>query len=101
MWALRHSTIHDVDTVIIDGIVRKRGGKLSGIDVKIEAGEGAEFQAPQQTLSSAKLEWSEVATALVKSREKVAARIDALDMEAGARGVIKAFGIDEDKLIRS
>lgn len=98
---VRHSTIRDVDTVIVDGIVRKRGGKLVGIDVTLEGAQEADFQAPQQTLASTRLKWSDIAAALVKSRQKVAARIDALDMEAGARGVIKAFGIDEHKLVRT
>jgi cytosine/adenosine deaminase-related metal-dependent hydrolase len=91
---VRHSTIRDVDTVIADGVVRKRDGKLLPIETK--AAEPA-FTAP---IEKDVIEWKDVAEALMTSREKVAARIDKLDMSIGEKGVLKAFKIDENKLVR-
>jgi cytosine/adenosine deaminase-related metal-dependent hydrolase len=91
---VRHSTIRDVDTVIVDGVVRKKDGKLLPIETKIEE---SEFTAP---IEKDVIEWKDVAEALMRSREKVAARIDKLDMSIGEKGIMKAFKIDESKLIR-
>ncbi|KAH8816440.1 putative metal-dependent hydrolase [Xylogone sp. PMI_703] len=94
---VRHSTIRDVDTVIIDGVVKKQGGNLVPVDTQTGVAN-TEFKPPgnvQKTMS-----WKAIASAIVKSREKVVARMNALNMEAGERGMIKALGVDESKLIR-
>ncbi|KIX00223.1 uncharacterized protein Z518_10362 [Rhinocladiella mackenziei CBS 650.93] len=96
---VRHSTIRDVETVIVDGVVRKLGGKLVPISMRMETGEG-DFAPPAGVSSSEPVDWAYVAKAIMESREKVVAKIDALNMEAGAQGVMKAFAIDENKLVR-
>jgi cytosine/adenosine deaminase-related metal-dependent hydrolase len=84
-----HSSISNVDTVIIDGIVRKRGGKL--VDVKVENNmrniTGNEF-----------LGWGDVAKAMRKSRTEILEREKKQNPEELRQGVIRTFFVDESKL---
>lgn len=94
---VRHSTIRDVDTVIIDGVPRKRNGVL--LDVNTNIDEKA-FTPPASVSPGSLISWRDTALALIESRAKVTQRIDALNMDAGAQGVMKAFKIEESRLIR-
>lgn len=73
-----HSSIRDVDTVIVDGVIRKEGGKL----VAVESG-------------GRKLEWKDIATEMVKSRERIQEKVDEIDYEKVRPAMFKAFYIDE------
>ncbi|KAF4336920.1 cytosine deaminase [Fusarium beomiforme] len=85
-----HSTIGNVDTVIVDGIIRKRGGKL--VDVAVEG--GVEDITKKQSLG-----WSDVATAMRKSRTQILQReAEKQNLDELKQGVISAFGIDVSKL---
>ena len=76
-----HSSTRDVDTVIIDGIVRKEGGKL----VAVESGDK-------------KLEWREIAGELMESRRRIQERVDKIDYGMVKPAMLKAFYIDEGTL---
>jgi cytosine/adenosine deaminase-related metal-dependent hydrolase len=99
---VRHSTIRDVDVVIVDGVVRKRHGRLLPVDATALASSTKEeeqrFKLPLG-LAGPVISWSDTVKALLQSRKQVVAKIDALDMRAGAQGVIKAFGIDNSKIV--
>ncbi|KAF3928799.1 hypothetical protein ABW21_db0207483 [Orbilia brochopaga] len=73
-----HSSVRDVDTVIVDGVVRKKGGKLLSVD-----GEGG-----------TKLPWTDVVQQLDKSFKTVNERADKLNYELGMKGVGAAFRLD-------
>jgi cytosine/adenosine deaminase-related metal-dependent hydrolase len=84
-----HSSISNVDTVIIDGIVRKRGGKL--LDVKVE--EDTRAIAGQEYLG-----WGDVAKAMRKSRLEILEREKSQSFKELKEGVIKTLQVDVSKL---
>jgi cytosine/adenosine deaminase-related metal-dependent hydrolase len=79
-----HSSIRDIDTVIVDGIIRKEGGRLlpSPVDGKTEE----------------VLEWKYVASKLINSREKIEEKVQEIDYGKARKAIIKAFYIQEDTL---
>lgn len=89
---VQHSSPKDVEMVIVDGIVRKRDGRLAGVDVKagreLWAGEKRDF-----------VEWADVAKELVRRRKALQEKLDKIDFEEARRGVIKAFHIDETTIV--
>ncbi|GKU07411.1 5-methylthioadenosine s-adenosylhomocysteine deaminase [Fusarium langsethiae] len=84
-----HSSIGNIDTVIIDGIVRKRGGKL--VDVEAE---------PELRGITGKdlLSWSDVAKAMRNSRVEILEREKKQDFAELKQGVIRSLFVDESKL---
>jgi cytosine/adenosine deaminase-related metal-dependent hydrolase len=85
-----HSSIGNVDTVIVDGIIRKRGGKL--VDVKVE-------QSMHDVAKKGSLAWIDIADAMRKSRSELLKReAETQNLDEVKRGIIKTFYIDESKL---
>lgn len=84
-----HSSIGNLDTVIIDGIVRKRGGKL--LDVKVE-------DTMRNITDKKFLGWGDVAKAMRKSRTEILDREKKQDFTEVKQGVIRTFYVDESKL---
>ncbi|RHZ62452.1 uncharacterized protein CDV56_105925 [Aspergillus thermomutatus] len=89
-----HSSIGDIDTVIVDGQIRKRGGKLASIDVDVS----------DTNIKPAKsrLEWSDVAKELLKSRQRIneldEKRLSG-DIERAVDDLAMAFQIGEGSLV--
>ena len=83
-----HSSPADVDTVIVDGVVRKQGGKLVDVKVEDEVGRKA---AGKENLS-----WKDVARQLVKGRERIQGESEKMDMEDGEAKVKQMFGLKPD-----
>ena len=81
---VRHSSIRDIETVIINGVVRKEAGHLLPIKAESKISIGGEKQ----------LAWKDVAENLVASRERIQAKIDKLDIEAGRKALIGMWHID-------
>ncbi|OBT75791.1 hypothetical protein VF21_05533 [Pseudogymnoascus sp. 05NY08] len=77
-----HSGVRDVGTVIVDGVVRKREGKLVGVE--LEGGE--------------KVEWEGVAERVERSRGEVQKRIEGVDLEAARKLVVGMWHVDESKI---
>ncbi|KAL5354533.1 hypothetical protein ACLOAV_000622 [Pseudogymnoascus australis] len=77
-----HSGIRDAETVVVDGVVRKRGGRLVGIE--LHRGE--------------RLEWEGVAERVERSRREVQKRIEGLDLGVARELVVGMWHIDESKL---
>ena len=81
-----HSSPADIETVIVDGILRKTDGKLTGLTVD----EGA-----REAIGKGALDWSDIAAEVLRSRERMQKEIEQIDMRAGKRALLKQFGIDE------
>jgi cytosine/adenosine deaminase-related metal-dependent hydrolase len=79
---LRHSDARDVEMVIVDGIVRKRDGRL--LDVELDGGE--------------KLSWSEVASRTRDSQRDVLKKINEVSPEVAERFLKQMWQVDESKL---
>ena len=84
-----HSSPADVDTVIIDGIVRKQDGKL--LDVRVD--ETGSKVAGQETLM-----WSDVARNLISTRERIESEAQQIDYDAAEKAVMEAFHIPAESL---
>jgi hypothetical protein len=85
-----HSSPADVDYVIIDGEVRKKGGKL--VPVKVE-------EPARSLLEKEILEWKDVAEELVRSREQIQKGAEAIDYKEALEDVSKAFQLDLSRLV--
>ncbi|KAJ7142114.1 hypothetical protein C8R43DRAFT_928087 [Mycena crocata] len=79
-----HASVRDVDTVIVDGKIRKAGGKLVAVEV------GDEGKST---------EWKEVARELLKSRERIEEENKKLDIKEAKNGAIAAFYLDTTKIV--
>ncbi|KAL6923968.1 hypothetical protein FSST1_001242 [Fusarium sambucinum] len=84
-----HSSIGNVDAVIIDGIVRKRGGKL--VDVKVD-------EDMQDVAGKSSLAWNDVAKAMRKSRMEILEREKKQNFAELKQGVMRNLFVDESKL---
>ncbi|KAF3073627.1 5-methylthioadenosine/S-adenosylhomocysteine deaminase [Trichoderma lentiforme] len=89
-----HSSIADIETVIVDGRIVKQRGSLVPVDLDLSLSN----LKPAKT----RLEWSDIAQELLKSRQRV---IEAGkkswggDMEKALDGVTKLFYIDPNNLV--
>jgi cytosine/adenosine deaminase-related metal-dependent hydrolase len=85
-----HSSIGNVDTVIVDGIVRKREGKLVGVAVE---------ESMVNITKKRSLDWADVAKAMRKSRAEILQReAQKQNLDETKKGVISSFNIDLSKL---
>ncbi|CVK97581.1 related to cytosine deaminase and related metal-dependent hydrolases [Fusarium mangiferae] len=85
-----HSSIGNVDTVIVDGIVRKCQGKLVGVTVE---------ESMVDVTDKRSLEWADVAKAMRKSRAEILQReAEKQNLDDVKKGVISSFNIDLSKL---
>jgi cytosine/adenosine deaminase-related metal-dependent hydrolase len=87
-----HSSPSDIEMVIVDGVVRKQGGKLKTVDTK----PGKEIWAGEEKDS---MEWKAISKTLVEKREALQEKLAKIDYEEARRGVIKAFHIDERNIV--
>jgi cytosine/adenosine deaminase-related metal-dependent hydrolase len=85
---VRFSEAADIEFVIVDGKVRKRNGKLVDIETSEASSGGAGV-----------LQWKEVAQRVRRSQKEIQERSNGLSMEKGREGLIKAFYVDESKLV--
>ncbi|KAK4941642.1 hypothetical protein LTR10_018520 [Elasticomyces elasticus] len=89
-----HSTPADVLMTIVDGVVRKRDGKLEPVAVD----HGAQAYAGTGRSS---LRWADVVKPLLKSRNAIQGRLDQIDFVEAKRAAMKVFGYDESKIVES
>lgn len=90
-----HSSVRDIDTVIVDGRIRKQDGKLLPADINPSF--------PEVTIPPQKAEWSQVARELVSSRRRIVEAIkksNADDSDYLVQGVMKMMHVDEDKFVK-
>ncbi|RKL43973.1 hypothetical protein BFJ70_g4285 [Fusarium oxysporum] len=81
---VRFSEAADIDTVIVDGIVRKRGGRL--VDVK------------SSRIKGMIMPWQKVAQQVRQSQREIQARIDGLNIEKGKETLFNTFHTDGSTL---
>ncbi|KAH0415886.1 Metallo-dependent hydrolase, partial [Aureobasidium melanogenum] len=84
-----HSSPGDIDTVIIDGHVRKRNGRLLPVHLD---------DVGQSIANKETLEWKEVAKALVKGREEIQKKIETHDVENARKVTVERLHINESKI---
>ncbi|KAJ4291604.1 hypothetical protein N0V90_009499 [Kalmusia sp. IMI 367209] len=77
---LRHSDVRDVDTVIIDGKVRKQSGKL--LPIQLEDGK--------------KISYDEIGEILAQSQQDISKRIDKVNLEKGRELLLGLLHITDD-----
>jgi cytosine/adenosine deaminase-related metal-dependent hydrolase len=90
-----HSSVRDIDTVIVDGVIRKQNGKLlpTVINPSLPG-----VTIPRQTVG-----WSQVARELISSRQNINKALkesDADDPEALVQNFMKVMHLREDKFIK-
>lgn len=85
-----HSSPADIDTVIVDGVVRKRNGVLLPVTVD---------DAAKEVTGEEVLGWTAVARKVVSSREKMQTEIDKIDFKEASDALLKRFHIDEARLV--
>ncbi|KAK0462936.1 uncharacterized protein EV420DRAFT_1521727 [Desarmillaria tabescens] len=84
-----HSSVRDVNTVIADGVVRKRDGKLLPVELDAEAS----VQVQGKVLS-----WDDVAQQVLKSRLEIEGRMKDADFSESvvAQGIKDIFHLSDD-----
>ncbi|KAF2009633.1 Metallo-dependent hydrolase [Aaosphaeria arxii CBS 175.79] len=85
-----HSSVRDVETVIVDGIIRKENCSL--LKTSLPKGLGAD-DGEERPLS-----WSELASELVQSSTELKKKTDAVDEDTARDGLIRAFLEDLTRL---
>lgn len=85
-----HSTPADIDTVIVDGIIRKRDGRLLPVTV-----DGA----AKEVIDVKTLDWPAIAKKIVSSRAKMQKEMDKIDWKEANAGLLKLFHVDETRLV--
>jgi cytosine/adenosine deaminase-related metal-dependent hydrolase len=80
---LMHAGVGDVEIVIVDGLVRKEGGKL--VDVRVLDGLSGTEMGKEIT-------WGEVRSGLLKSRARIHKKGQGQDRQAAMQFLYKTFG---------
>ncbi|KUJ08673.1 Metallo-dependent hydrolase [Mollisia scopiformis] len=90
------SSPKDIEMVIVDGVIRKEGGRLRDVDLRpgreMWGGDGAKGDV---------VSWNDVSKELVKRRESVQSVIEGLDMEEARKGIIQGWYINEEVIVDS
>lgn len=81
---VRHSDVRDVEAVMVDGVWRKKNGKICAVTVK-ETGD--------------KLEWPDIRDKLLQSQSDIQERQKNLNMDKAREALIAMFHIDKSNLI--
>lgn len=89
-----HSTPGDIVMTIVDGVVRKREGKLEPVSVVAEA-------YPYTGSDVSSLQWSDVAKALLESKDTIQKKVERIDFGAEKPIAMKAYGFDESSMVDS
>jgi hypothetical protein len=92
---VRFGEAADLDTVTINGMVRKRNGRL--VEVAVSGG-GVEGNAVGGKKTS--MPWSQIdADEVRKSQKGIQARVDGLSIEQGRNTLLGKFHVDRSKLV--
>lgn len=89
-----HSTPGDIVMTIVDGVVRKREGKLEPVLVDAEA-------YPYTGSDVSFLQWSDVAEALLRSKDRIQKKVESIDFGAEKPIAMKAYGFDGSSMVDS
>ncbi|PBK87352.1 Metallo-dependent hydrolase [Armillaria gallica] len=87
-----HSSVRDVNTVIVDGVVRKRDGKL----LPVERDADAKVRVQEKVLG-----WNDVARQVLRSRLEIEGRMKDVGFTESivAQGIKDAFRLSDDVFV--
>ncbi len=95
-----HSTPADVVMTIVDGVGRKRDGRLEPVDLAT-----ATSVWPDKVLKGERhqrsLSWSDVVKPVLASRDRLQQRIDKIDLVEAKVAATRLFGYDDETLVAS
>ncbi|KAJ5170038.1 Amidohydrolase 1 [Penicillium coprophilum] len=91
-----HSSERDVETVIVDGVVRKEGGKLLPVSIATAPAPAVRF-----TLGRRQVEWIDVMTEVLESRKRIKAKAQGIDFKLAEEAVIDGFHMDRNTLMEA
>ncbi|KAL8719404.1 MAG: hypothetical protein Q9225_003589 [Loekoesia sp. 1 TL-2023] len=91
---VQHASVRDIEIVIIDGEIRKENHKFAPITI-----EDTNFAELGTGTGTAVIEWGDVVRELGESRERLRKRWEMIDFAQVTRELIKAFSIDETKIV--
>lgn len=88
-----HSSVSDIEGVIVDGHIRKWDGKLAPVELDLNSSD--------VKVSSTSLSWTDIALELLKSRERVMKRDKRSwpGLEQAVDDVVDIFGMDRSNLV--
>lgn len=90
-----HSSIRDVDMVMVDGLVRKEGGEM--LDVQVA---GAPQGLSKETVPIGKtLFWKNVVTETLKSKDGLVPKMDGIDFKPGEEAIISMWHLDRKAMV--
>lgn len=90
-----HSSVRDVETVIVDGVVRKEGGRLCSVRVS----EADALLQCAAVPTGKTLSWGDIAAEILKSRERIRAKQEGIDLRHVQDTTIDAFHMNKETLI--
>lgn len=95
-----HSSVRDVDVVVVDGVVRKEGGRLCDVTVE-EVPEGLGLGEVDVVGAEAgrRLSWEDVARETLRSREVVDGRIGHTDFGPAVEAVVDAWHMKRSNMV--
>lgn len=85
-----HSSPADIDTVIVDGIARKKDGKL--LSVRVD-------ESARPVINKEKLDWADIARRIVSSREKMQKDMAKIDYDEAFNSLVKTWHVDATKFV--
>lgn len=97
---LGHAGTRDIDCVIVDGVFRKRAGKLCDCSIREPARDLLQASGLGASSTEGSLSWKRVASALEQSRLAIETRMAQAPMIAknGRDALMQAFGLDQGAL---
>lgn len=91
-----HSGPGDIESVFVDGKLRKDGGKL--VDVKGAAGGHEQKRFLQEGKS---ISWGEVAREVLRSRDRLQEKVKSVDRKAAQNKIIGTFQMHEASMVEN
>ncbi|KAH7394635.1 hypothetical protein BKA66DRAFT_546819 [Pyrenochaeta sp. MPI-SDFR-AT-0127] len=89
-----HSTVRDLETVIVDGIMRKDGGKMLDVQVADEPNDAEVLIETGQIFS-----WGGIAREVLKSRKAIQQKMKGIDLRVAEDAIMDVYGMDKHALI--
>lgn len=102
-----HSSIRDVETVIVDGVVRKEGGRLCDVAIVdddddhlvLDLMDQAEVGHRKGDEQGVRISWEDVVRELGKSREEILDRMKGINFGPAEEATIDAWHMDRAAMV--
>jgi cytosine/adenosine deaminase-related metal-dependent hydrolase len=97
---VRHAGVREVDTVIVDGRIRKQHGELQPSRIATGCEQGHfPIDRVHLSLDQEMLKWSQVAEKLAVSRKDIQRRVKNVDCDLAKQTVLGLVKMEDDKLL--